>query len=125
MAKEEKLTDLSVEVGNRLRMIRLMNYMSMRDLAKLTGIGLSTVAAYEYGDRLPSASFIMLVCDMFNVNEEWLLHGKDTRQNISTTPVYRKKPIKCHVRVQKAEVIRAAIRNSKAAIKAKFSVRKR
>lgn len=66
---------------DRLRSIQKQNKMTMQRFADFLGIPKPTLEGYMYGTRTPNTAFINLVCDRFNVSEEWLRTGKE--------PMYR------------------------------------
>lgn len=60
---------------DRLRSIQKQNKMTMQRFADFLGIPKPTLEGYMYGTRTPNTAFINLVCDRFNVSEEWLRTG--------------------------------------------------
>lgn len=61
----------------RLKEIRKSNPdgKTQETFANYLGISKENIASYESGRRNPSDSFIKLVCEKCNVNEDWLRTG--------------------------------------------------
>ncbi|CUM75660.1 helix-turn-helix domain-containing protein [Roseburia faecis] len=61
----------------RLKEIRKINPdgKTQETFANYLGISKENIASYESGRRNPSDSFIKLVCEKCNVNEDWLRTG--------------------------------------------------
>lgn len=61
----------------RLKEIRKSNPngKTQETFANYLGISKENIASYESGRRNPSDSFIKLVCEKCNVNEDWLRNG--------------------------------------------------
>lgn len=110
---------LSAKVGTRLRMVRIDKHYTLKEIADMTGISFSAISKYEYGDRIPSEKTLAKICETLHIYENWLLYGVDRKTNPSATPIYRKTPISRARRLQKAGVIRNALRNGEIAKSAK------
>lgn len=63
-------------MNERLRKIREKSELTQRDFAKRIGVGASTLAMFETGDRSLKNIHIQRICDEFNVNEVWLRTGE-------------------------------------------------
>ena len=61
---------------NRLKELRTVLGLNQEEFASALKIGRSTIANYEAGTRAPVASVISLICQKWNVNEEWLRTGE-------------------------------------------------
>lgn len=66
-----------VNMKERLKEIRKSNPngKTQETFANYLGISKENISSYESGRRNPSDSFIKLVCEKCNVNEEWLRTG--------------------------------------------------
>ena len=62
---------------DRLRELRKNLKMTQQEFADRLGIPRNNIAGYETGKRSPSEAAISLICKEFNVNEEWIRHGKE------------------------------------------------
>lgn len=62
-------------IKERIRQIRDYYGITQKELAAKLGIKQSTVTAYETGVRDPSSQVIKSLCNLFSVNENWLLYG--------------------------------------------------
>ena len=61
----------------RLKMLRkALNIGSQQKFANDLGISFSNVSSYEMGRRTPSDAVIKLICEKYNVREEWLRDGE-------------------------------------------------
>lgn len=60
---------------NRIRKIRKNAELTQKEFAQKLGIAQNTVAGYETGIRIPRGSVIKMICQKFNVNEDWLCSG--------------------------------------------------
>lgn len=60
----------------RLKMLRkTLNIGSQQKFADNLGISFSNISSYEMGRRSPSDAVIKLICEKYNVREEWLRNG--------------------------------------------------
>lgn len=62
-------------MNERIKMIRESRELNMRDFAKKIGITSSSVSKLESGENKPSERTIMLICDRFKINRDWLVNG--------------------------------------------------
>ncbi len=68
-------------MGERIKKLRLAlgkkigKNISQQEFAMQLGISRGNIAAYEVGKNLPSDAVISLICQIYNVNEEWLRNG--------------------------------------------------
>lgn len=62
-------------MNERIKMIREANELNTRDFAKKIGITSSSVSKLESGENKPSERTIMLICDRFKINRDWLVNG--------------------------------------------------
>ncbi|MDO4490506.1 MAG: helix-turn-helix transcriptional regulator [Lachnospiraceae bacterium] len=63
-------------IGERIRLIREKSddkKISMASFAEIIGVTSGAVSQWENGQKVPSASVIKLICNKFNVRENWLL----------------------------------------------------
>lgn len=63
-------------MNNRINQIRTCLKMNQSDFGDKIGIGQAGVSAIEKGIRNITDRNIQLICEKFNVNEEWLRTGK-------------------------------------------------
>ena len=63
-------------MNERIRELRNALGLTQQDFAKKIGVKRNTVATYEMGRSIPSTSAISLICEKFDVSEEWLRSGK-------------------------------------------------
>lgn len=62
-------------LSDRLREVRKIFSLGQQAFAQKIGSSQSTVSAFEKGDRKPDVDMIIHICDIFNVNINWLLLG--------------------------------------------------
>ena len=62
-----------VDLGNRLKTLRLRKGLSQKELAVQVGVTKSTISAYEKGDRKPPYETLVLLARIFNVSTDYLL----------------------------------------------------
>lgn len=68
---------------NRLKQLRELLNISQSEFAKKTGLDRSSISLFESGKREIQDRHIKLICQTFNVNEEWLRNG--------TEPIFKEK----------------------------------
>lgn len=65
-------------INERLFQVMKDNNVSIRELARRTGITASTISDWKTKDKSPSAEKISLVCDALGISTEYILRGKDS-----------------------------------------------
>lgn len=66
-----------MNIGDKLRELRLQKNMTQKGMADVIGVNRTTYAKYESGDIELSASMAIVLCDFFNISTDYLL-GRDT-----------------------------------------------
>lgn len=61
------------DLGNRLRMQRINNNLSRKQVADLVGVSVSMIGLYETGERVPSLPIIMKLSAQYKVSVDYLL----------------------------------------------------
>ncbi|SHO50164.1 helix-turn-helix domain-containing protein [Anaerocolumna xylanovorans] len=64
-----------MDIGDRIKKIRKELDLTQAEFGARIGSVQNTVTGYESGRRNPSAPVIALICEKFNVCEEWLRNG--------------------------------------------------
>lgn len=74
---EKKALDLRVGkfLGERLREARTFLKLTQEDLAKECKLAEMTVNRYEVGSRIPDATFLTILAELYNISPNWLLFG--------------------------------------------------
>ena len=75
----DKYTALQSEQGgnvNRIRQLRLMNDMPVKEFAYEMGVGETALYKWELGEMLPSANNLIKMADIFDVSIDYIL-GRD------------------------------------------------
>lgn len=65
-----------MEIGERIKKIRTDFNLNQTEFGERIGIGQAAVSALEKGIRDITDRNILLICENFNVNEEWLRYEK-------------------------------------------------
>lgn len=60
---------------NRIKKIRNELHLTQQSFAEALGISRNNVAGYEAGTRSPSDAVVSLICNRFNIREQWLRTG--------------------------------------------------
>lgn len=76
-----------------IRRIRQAQGMTLRDLSKKTGIGISLLSLYERGKRSPSANLLERIAAGLGVKVKELFEAGDERQQIKITLVWERKEL--------------------------------
>ena len=69
------------QIGNRIKIIREDNNLSLRDLAKELNTTSSTISAYETGKTLILTAFAYQIAKKYKISLDWLL-GKNSQKYI-------------------------------------------
>lgn len=64
---------LSMAFKDSLRRARKKKGLTQSDMAKLTGLKVSTISMYENGNREPNFETLELLADFFNIDMDTLL----------------------------------------------------
>lgn len=70
-----------VDLGHKLKTLRLQNNLTQSQLAQKLGLTKSVVSAYETGLRLPSYDVLIHLAKIFNVSTDFLL-GVENKHEI-------------------------------------------
>ena len=70
-------------ISDRIRTVRKKAGLTQQQFANRIGTCRANIGGYESETRLPSQIIVSRICECFDVNQEWLLHG--------TGPAYRSK----------------------------------
>ena len=62
-----------VNLGNKIKTLRLQNNMTQLELAQKLSVSKSMVCAYENGFRRPSFESLIRIANLFNVTTDYLL----------------------------------------------------
>lgn len=69
---------------NRIKEIRQDNNLTQQEFADRLGIKRGTIANYELGRNEPIDAVVTLICEKFNVNEDWLRYGKEPKEKTTS-----------------------------------------
>lgn len=62
----------------RLNQLKESRNLMQKDISAGIGVPLRTYQRYEYGERVPSITVLVALCDYFNVSADYLLGRSDT-----------------------------------------------
>lgn len=63
-------------IGERIKKVRKALDLTQQEFADSIGSKRNTIATYEMGRTSPSAAVFSLICQKFNVSEQWLRTGE-------------------------------------------------
>ena len=66
-----------VELGERLKTLRIENHLRQDQVARLVNVEKSSISMYETGVRQPSYITLVRLADVFNVSTDYLLGRKN------------------------------------------------
>ncbi len=66
---------METTINERLAELRKALGISQTKFAEKIGISPNNISRYELGNRVPAENTILLICEMFEVNYEWLKNG--------------------------------------------------
>lgn len=69
-----------INLGNKLKTLRIQRQMTLKDVACRVGVSKSIVSAYENGSRRPSYEMLIKVARLFNVTTDYLLGLEQKKQ---------------------------------------------
>ena len=64
-------------IAERLVLLQQERHINKKDIAEAVGLSLMGYYRYEKGQREPTASTIVKLCDFFNVSADYLLGRTD------------------------------------------------
>lgn len=76
-----------MDMGNRIAELRSNAHMSQFQLAKVLGIGTSTLGMYGTNKRKPSSKVLNKIADYFNVSTDYLLGRGKPNAGIPDKPL--------------------------------------
>jgi len=62
-------------LNERLKVVRKSLNLTQQEFADLLGIKRTSYASYETGRVVPTAPFLKLICNKYNISEKWLVNG--------------------------------------------------
>jgi len=62
--------------SENLKKLRFELKLSARELAEKLGVSTGSIQNYEVGKREPNYNFMLLLCELLNVNLNWFVTGK-------------------------------------------------
>lgn len=73
-----------VNMGERLKKLRVEKNLTQKQIAERIGLAVSAVSSYESGYRYPSYDVLMKLAEIFHVSTDYLL-GITNNRNIDVT----------------------------------------
>ena len=93
-----------VDLGNRLKTLRLQKGITQENLAAQLSVTKSTISAYENGDRRPPLENLLLLARIFKVTTDYLLgveQKSDTCIDISGLTDVQKSAVKSLIKTMR------------------------
>ena len=69
-----------INLGNKLKTLRIQRQMTLKDVACRVGVSKSIVSAYENGSRRPSYEMLIKLARLFDVTTDYLLGLEQKKQ---------------------------------------------
>lgn len=66
-----------MSLSERLRNLRQEKGLSMMNVGKKLGLGISTISQYETGKRVPNAEILKVLADFYGVSIDYLVRGEE------------------------------------------------
>lgn len=63
--------------AERIKELRTMRNLTLREVALSIGMSLMAYAHYEHGDRQPSIETLIKLCDLYGVSADYLIGRSD------------------------------------------------
>ncbi len=63
----------AIEIGKRIRELRLERKLSQNQMAELLSVSQDTISLWETGKSLPSAEYLIEISKNFNVSTDYIL----------------------------------------------------
>ena len=64
-----------MSIHDRVKAVRKQLGLSQTAFGEKLGVGIGVIKNIEYAYVDPKEPFLTLICDVFNVNSDWLMHG--------------------------------------------------
>lgn len=71
-----------MKFNERLKILRLENGITQKDLGKMIGVGRTTISEYESGKIVPKQDGLIKIAEYFNVSVDYLTGVSDISQEI-------------------------------------------
>ena len=70
-------TPNGTKFAQRLRTVRNINRLTQDDLAQMLGTSRTVIAKWEMGEREPSLTGVVRICNLFDVSADYMLGRVD------------------------------------------------
>ena len=70
-------------IGQRVRALRKGKNLTLKELSEKTDIVISNIGFIENDKNKPSVANILKLCNFFNISADWLLTGKEYKNDLS------------------------------------------
>lgn len=75
---------MNIDIGSKIKLYRILNHYSLRELGELIGKTKTTVYRYENNELEPDLQTILTICSIFQITlYEFLEMNEDTAQNLN------------------------------------------
>lgn len=69
-----------MEIGNRIKLLRLERKVTQKDIAEAIGVSPVSVQRFEYGSVRPSLDTLIALADFFDVSIDYLVGRSDVAE---------------------------------------------
>ena len=76
------------KIGERIKRLRNEKHLTALQVAEKCGISENAISMYENGHRSPSVKTARILCDLFNVDMDYLYCESDVRRKVDLTGTY-------------------------------------
>lgn len=81
-------------LGNKLKILRINNQLSRKQVAELVGVSVSTIGLYESGERLPSLPILIKLATQYKTSIDYLLDIDTNNKDVLSLEGLTEKQIK-------------------------------
>lgn len=74
---------MKTKIGKRIRGFRRFLGLSQKEFGQKLGLSFQHISRYERGKIIPSGEILAKICEIYNINLNWLLTGDRARENES------------------------------------------
>lgn len=75
-------------IGERIKRLRIEKHLTALQLGEKCGISENAISMYENGHRTPSRKTARIMCDVFNVDMDYLYCESDVRRKTDLTGAF-------------------------------------
>lgn len=77
------MEDIKGNIKENLIRLRKENKLTQQDLAKQLNYSDKAISRWEQGESMPDISVLLEICELFNVEFDWLIHKHEVEEKIT------------------------------------------